>query len=364
MRPLVRFFLAVAVICAVPAMKAQPKIVHAQLTTEAGSHGLSALIHNLTHQTNPQWVGYSLPVVTNFSSGWNERRVVYLEGDTNSNEKSENNDNQTFDHAIILLRIAEGSVVNLRIENPNRELDAGGATFTWVDGVGQDDSVKFLADIAHQSQHKKVRDDAIFAISLHQGITAIKALADMTAASNELDVREKAAFWLANQRGHDGLIVIERLAREDGDARFREKLTFDLTLSKEPAALDDLIRMAHSDASPQVRRQAQFWMANKGGKKVTDDLRQAVANDPEESVRKSAVFALSRLPEDEAATQLIAVADTSKDAAVRKQAIFWLAVERPEGAGLSDKTVEAMSCPGGDLVTDSHESRLLTDVEG
>jgi len=303
----------------------QPKIVHAQLTTEAGSQGLNAVLHGLKRQTNPQWIGYSVPVINNFSSGWNERRVTYLEGKGDSNGNSvDSNNGRTFDSTMILLRVSDGSVVDLRIENPDRELDAGGARFIWVNDVNPEDSVKFLAELARQSQQRKLRDSAVLAVSLHQASSATQALSDMTTASNDLDLREKAAFWLVNQRGHDGLIAIERLARDDSDSRFREKLTFDLSLSKEPAALDDLIRMAHSDPSPDVRRQAQFWMANKGGKKVTNDLRQAVANDPEESVRKSAVFALSRLPSDEAATQLIAVADTSKDLAVRKQAIFWL----------------------------------------
>jgi len=326
MRPFVRLFVAAAIISVAPAMQAQqPKIVHAQLTTEAGSQGLNAVLHGLKHQTNPQWIGYSVPVINNFSSGWNERRVTYLEGDRDSNGNSADGKNsRTFDRTVILLRVSDGSVVDLRIENPDRELDAGGAGFIWVNDVNPEDSVRFLAELAHQTQQRKLQDSAVLAVSLHQASSATQALSDMTTASNDLDLREKAAFWLANQRGHDGLVVIERLAREDGDARFREKLTFDLSLSKEPAALDDLIRMAHSDASPDVRRQAQFWMANKGGKKVTNDLRQAAASDPEESVRKSAVFALSRLPSDEAATQLIAVADTSKDSSVRKQAIFWL----------------------------------------
>src|SRR5271154_5594286 len=40
----------------------------------------------------------------------------------------------------------------------------------------------------------KVRDRAVFAVSLHQAGSATKALADMTTASNEVDLREKAAF--------------------------------------------------------------------------------------------------------------------------------------------------------------------------
>jgi HEAT repeat protein len=327
MRLFVRLFTIATLVSAVAMMPAQqPKIVHAQLATEGGNQGLNAVLHNLKHQNNPRWVGFSIPVIDDkFSSGWNESRVTYLEGNRDeSGNAHEDSSDRSFDHAVILLRVIDGIVVDLRIENPDRELDAGGTGFIWVDRVDPDDSVKFLATLARQSQQRKLRDSAVFAVSLHQAGSATQALADMAATGNDEDLREKAAFWLASQRGHAGLVVIERLARDDADVRFREKLTFDLTLSNEPAALDDLIRMAHSDASPQVRKQAQFWMASKGGKRVVSDLRQAVASDPEESVRKSAVFALSRLPTDEATAQLIAVADTSKDYSVRKQAIFWL----------------------------------------
>jgi HEAT repeat protein len=318
-------FVAVGLLSAEPMMSAQqPKIVHAQLTIQFGDQGLNPVLHSQRRQSAPQWIGYSIPILNRISSGWSKNEPIYLEGDRDSSRHVEESSKQTFDHAAVLLRVIDGSISSLRIEDPDRELDAGGTAFTWVNNVNPEDSVKFLAELADQSQSRKVRDCAVFAISLHQTASATNALAEMTSPSNKEDLREKAAFWLVNQRGHDGLIVVERLAHDDNEARFREKLTFDLTLSEGPAALDDLIRMAHMDPSPQVRRQAQFWMANKGGRKVTDDLRQAIANDPEESVRKSAVFALSPLPDGEATSQLITVADTSKDSSVRRQAIFWL----------------------------------------
>ena len=106
MQPFVCLFVAAAIISAAPAMLGQqPKIVHAQLTTEAGSQGLNAVLHGLKRQTNPQWIGYSVPVINNFSSGWNERRVTYLEGKGDSNGNSvDSNNGRTFDSTMILLR--------------------------------------------------------------------------------------------------------------------------------------------------------------------------------------------------------------------------------------------------------------------
>jgi HEAT repeats/PBS lyase HEAT-like repeat len=325
MRAFVRAFVGSTILSAATALFAQqPTVIHGQVTTEAANHGLGTVIDGLKQQKDAVWVGYSIPVINKFSSGWNSSHIDYLEGNNNTIVNESEGSNQSSDHAVILLRVADGAVMKLHVESPERELDAGGLRFVWLNDVNADDSVRVLTDLARQGDAKHLRDSAVFAISMHQTNTATTALISLASADNDLGLREKAAFWLASQRGHDGLAAIQKLAHEDGDPKFREKLTFDLTLSKDPAALNELIRMAHEDASPQVRKQAQFWMATKGGKRVTEDLRTLATDDPNEQIRKSAVFALSRLPAEEAATQLIAVADSSKDPIVRRQAIFWL----------------------------------------
>jgi hypothetical protein len=325
MRPFVNVFVTAFVLSTTAALFAQqPTVAHGQVTTEAANHGLAAAIDGLKQQKDAVWLGYSIPVINKFSSGWNSSRIDYLEGKNDGVVNESEGSNQSFDHAVILLRVADGAVMKLHVESPERELDAGGLRFVWLNGVNADDSVRVLTDLARQGDSRHLHDSAVFAISVHQTNAATAALVNLAGPSNDLGLREKAAFWLASQRGQDGLAAIQRFAREDSDPKFREKLAFDLTLSKDPAALNELIRLAHEDSSPQVRKQAQFWMANKGGKRVTDDLRTIATNDPNEQIRKSAVFALSRLPSDEAAAQLIAVADSSKDPIVRRQAIFWL----------------------------------------
>ena len=325
MRSFVRAFVATTILSSATILFGQqPKVIHSQVTTEAAHEGLGKVIDGLKQQKEIVWVGYSIPVVNKFSSGWNSSHIEYLEGKNDATSNESEGSNQSSDDAVILLRVADGGVMKLQVESPERELDAGGLRFVWLNGIEPDDSVRVLTDLARQSDTRHLRDSAVFAMSVHQTSAATTALVGLAGPGNDLGLREKAAFWLANERGQDGLAAIQRFAREDGDPKFREKLAFDLTLSKDPAALTELIRMAHEDASPQVRKQAQFWMANKGGKRVTEDLRAIATNDPNEQIRKSAVFALSRLPNDEATAQLIAVADSSRDPIVRRQAIFWL----------------------------------------
>jgi HEAT repeat protein len=325
MRAFVRVFAAIVALSVAPALfSQQPIIVHGEVMTQTPDHGLDTVLNGLKRQKDVAWVGYSIPVAGKFSSGWNSNRIEYLEGNSDSAVNNSEDNSQSSDRAVILLRVADGAVMKVRVESPEREFDAGGLRFVWLNGVNADDSIRTLSGLARQNNARHLRDSAVFAISLHQTNSTTAALVSLAGVGDDLALREKAAFWLANQRGHEGFAAIQRIAREDADPKFREKLTFDLTLSKDPEALNELIRMAHEDASPQVRKQAQFWMATKGGKKVSEDLRTLGTNDPNEQIRKSAVFALSRLPGDEAAVQLIAVADSSKDPLVRRQAIFWL----------------------------------------
>jgi hypothetical protein len=214
----------------------------------------------LKQQKEIVWVGYSIPVINKFSSGWNSSHINYLEGNHNAIADQSEESHPLSDHAVILLRIADGAVMKLHVESPERELDAGGLRFVWLNSIEPDDSVRVLTDLARQGDTRHLRDSAVFAMSVHQTNAATAALVSLAGPGNDLELREKAAFWLANQRGQDGLAAIQRFAREDSDPKFREKLAFDLTLSKDPAALNELIRMAHEDASPQVRsRHSSGW---------------------------------------------------------------------------------------------------------
>ncbi len=302
----------------------QPAVLHAHLSTVAVAPGdLSREINQIKTTHSPTWVGYQIAMPRGFHSGSDSSQVSFLETGEHSDWHGPYHD-AVFDHADILIRISGDEVGKLRLEHPDRQLDAGGLNFVWLTGIDPAESIRLLKSIALSTAKESVANDAVFFISIHESAETVPALADLAATGHDERTREKAAFWLANQSGAEGFHEIQKLARQDKDAQFREKLTFDLTLCHDPGAADELIRMAREDASPQVRRQAQFWMANLGGKKIAADLRSSSEDDPEESVRKSAVFALSRLPGDEAASQLIEVAKTSKDPAVRKQAVFWL----------------------------------------
>ena len=309
----------------------QPKVINAQLHTQAASAGLSAAVDQLKHSTGPAWMGYVVPATpgSRFSMCSNEDSMkqdgccgVYRLESENNNYRSSDGDHGTETSIAVLARIDKGAIDKIRFIGSSCQLDAGGLPFTWLTEVKSDDSVAWLSSLV-TIDDKRDSDQALAAISMHETPAATTALERFASSSNPLWLREKGAFWLGAGRGHEGYIALKKLAN-DPDPEFRKKLSFDLFVSKDPAAVDDLIGIAKSDKDVGVREQAIFWVGQKAGHKAIAMLKDTVENDPEVGVKKKAVFALSQLPKDEAVPELLHVAQTNASPTVRKEAIFWL----------------------------------------
>jgi HEAT repeat protein len=325
------WFAATVLAASTLAASQQPKIINAQLHTEAATSGLSAAVDRLKHSAGPLWMGYAVPAVpgSRFSmcSGEDSTKDdaccgVYRLESENNNYRSSDGDQGTETSIAILARIDKGAVDKIRLIGASCQLDAGGLPFTWLSDVKADDSVAWLSTLA-TADDKRHSDQALAAIAMHETQKATAALDGFASSTNPLWLREKGAFWLGAGRGHDGYLSLKKLT-SDPDAEFRKKLSFDLFVSHDPAAVDDLIGMAKSDNDIAVREQAIFWVGQKAGKKAIAMLKDTVDNDPEVGVKKKAVFALSQLPKDEAVPELLHVAQTNASPTVRKEAIFWL----------------------------------------
>jgi hypothetical protein len=341
------------VVAASPAQ--QPKVTNAQVSVRSGN-----LQQEIGAAKTAEWIGYSIPLQHALRTSWDDS-VAYLEGDGRHQETVlEPKPGDPIPRANVLLRVSNGAIEKVRIEEVDRAIDGGAMPFVWLTDVRPADSVRVIAaaiDAASaaqaagpESKSRMPLDSGMAVIALEDAPEAMSALHGFTAAKYPLSLREKAAFWLANERGREGFDIVSELAKNDKDDAFREKLTFDLTLVKgdqKKAATDVLLGLAKSDPAPKVRKQAQFWLAQEVAKKLGGDPRIARAlgdsanNDPDAAIRKSAVFALSRLPADQAVPQLIQVASTTKDVTTRREAIFWLGQSKdPKALEYLEKVVK------------------------
>jgi HEAT repeat protein len=334
------------------AAQQQPRIINGRLVPQAAGSGLDAAFHRIVAaQTEPAWIGYSVPAVGN-----GERRLccsgdTYISdgivitngrlatcglepGDrtvrTSQGQPAPNQGPIRLegpDTMVVLYRVEEKAVQRIRMFSPDCELDAGGRTIQWLEGVNGADSVKLLGTFVAKAEMKSDRltDAAISAIAMHKDEAADAALERFaTAKDNPEFVRRKVTFWMGNARGRRGFEAVKKIARDDPSEDVRKSAMFGLSQSGDEQSIPELVRFARQDASPKVRGEAIFWLAHKAGQRAAAEITSTIENDPDTDVKKRAVFALSQLPKDEGIPLLIKVAKTNQNPAVRKQAMFWL----------------------------------------
>jgi hypothetical protein len=328
-----------------PIVHAQsPQLINAKTEMRAASADFRAqLNHTIRNQQEPEWVGYSVPVVEgnhemccgHYEDGQmsgcgacrledeNDRTAERSETPTSSSTVKLEEPRQL----IVMIRAEHGAVERIRTFSEDCQLDAGGLPVIWFTGVSASQSVAALAPFVNSGGEESgnhVGGSALAAIALTGDPSADAMLQSFVAPGQPESLREHAAFWLGAARGHAGFETLQKLAREDSSDDLRAKVTFDLYVSRDPDATSEIVRLAKTDQSSHVREQAIFWIAQKAGQKAAPTITEAIENDPDTEVKKRAVFALSQLPRDEGVPLLIQVAKTNANPAVRKQAIFWL----------------------------------------
>ena len=305
------------------AAQGQPRVVNGRLAPQPAG-ALDATFHRLVAaQSTPGWIGYTVPVV-NRSEGrpcctgdtWISDGVVFtngrlatcgLEPSTTTTRRTSDQPAQMQnpvrlegpDSLVVLYRVEDKAVQRIRIFSPDCELDAGGLTIQWLDGVNGADSVKLLATFVSRADLKSDRltDSAISAIAMHKDEAADAALERLGAKDNPEFVRKKVTFWMGNARGRRGFEAVKKIARDDPSEEVRKSAMFGLSQSGDEQSVPELVRFARQDESPKVRGEAIFWLAQKAGQRAAAEITASIENDPDTDVKKRAVFALSQLPE-------------------------------------------------------------------
>jgi HEAT repeat protein len=228
---------------------------------------------------------------------------------------------------IVLFRVEGRAVDRIRVFSEDCDLDAGGRTVIWLNGVNAEESVALLESFAASSPERRgdgIGDGAVTAIALHADKSADAALDRLVAASQPQTLRRKVTFWLGNSRGAHGLATLQRVLRDDPSLEVRKGAVFGVSQSRQPGAFDLLAGIAQTDPDARVRSEGIFWLSQQGDARAPAIILQALEKDRSADVRKKAVFALSQLKEEAGTSALIRLAKSSPDAAVRGEAIFWL----------------------------------------
>lgn len=278
--------LAAVVAAGAGAAAQQPRIVNGQVAPQAGSALAQTFRALVAQEADVAWIGYAVPLrdpgrtMCCWSNGSSYFSGSMSAGDApccgscriEPDAPAKPRDAaaaatgpvklEGADRMLVLFRVAGRQVERVRTFSEDCEIDAGGRTVRWLEGVSPADSVALLESIVGVEPERKSRvtTGALAALSQHA----------------------------------------------------------------EPAAAAALQQLARSHRSAAVRGDALFWVAQLAGDKAVGTITEAIDKDPETEVKRRAVFALSQLPKDQGVPLLIDVARKNTNAAVRRQAIFWL----------------------------------------
>ena len=263
------------------------------------------------------WIGYSVPAAPNFRG--NDCGYCSLGNDNNT----WSNDSRALEparDAMILYRVAGGSVERIREFSSRCSVDGAGSSVTWIENVDPRASIRFLETLVDNSHHQ-----ALAALASHADEQATDVLEKIAQSDRANSTRGDALFWLGIARGRRGYEIVRSITTNPNEpSELRAKGVFAMMQSHQPEAVDDVLQVAKHDESSKVRGQALFWLSQAAGKKAAAGLREAVDNDPDADVKSKAIFGISQLPDDQSIPLLADLMRNHHNPSVRKKAAFWL----------------------------------------
>lgn len=228
--------------------------------------------------------------------------------------------------AVMMLRAVEGHVERLRLFSDDCQLDAGGRTVYWLDGVSPQESLKYLETLSDQGAlnvdaQRALVNAAIRAIALHRDPGADAILDRIAAGDGETSVRRQAGNQLGSLRGAHGFDTLRRLVETEKQADLRRSFVTALGQTAQPRTPEVLLGLARDDTDAKVRGEAVYWYTRRTGAAGIPNVTAIIEKDADGGVRNRGVSGLASLPKDAGVPPLIALARTSPQPTVRKEAI-------------------------------------------
>jgi hypothetical protein len=259
----------IAIFAAVCAWAQQPQVENSRLEARTFTGSLASELSTLSASSGagPHWVAWSEPIIPGrhgdmcWSNGDNQDEhatgaPMRLEGQTS---------------LLVLVRMENGQVDQIRIASLDCRFDGGGLPFYWLKTVSPAESVNWLkAQVGG-----KHPDTAILAISLHAGPAADRAVIDAAKNDKDARVRSRALFWLAqkaaNKQAQD---AIGNAVLNDPDRGV--KAVFALKQLPEDQGVPMLINVAKNNPDPAVRKKAMFWLGQSKDPRALDFFAQVL----------------------------------------------------------------------------------------
>jgi hypothetical protein len=182
----------------------QPKAVNARVVARAPQPDLPrATVAIVKDQVAPAWLGYVVPAPEGRQNGSRNDGcgAVRLEPSP---------------AVMILFRVENREIQKIWTLPSDCQIDGGGLTLYWFDGVDPSESVAWLETFVTDvdgTRRKSQLDAALAAIVLHKDAAAVATLIDLARNSTSTRIRKQAMFWLGQSKDSRALSFFEQVLR-------------------------------------------------------------------------------------------------------------------------------------------------------
>ena len=259
-----RLVAAVLVLAAAASLAAQSPVVNAVVERHTPSADFGRDVQAIASGTTPAWIGYRVPI---------QRR-----GDT----APEAGDwccgrcrLAPPTDLVVLARVRDGSVADLRAIAIDCDMDAGGMPLFWFDGVTADASVGWLSTLVTKPTdgRPRVAETALSAIAQHAGSGAAKMLVQI-AQSGTSSMRGRSLVWLARRAADQALPTIDTALQRDPDTSVKKQAVVALSRFPNGEGIPKLMDVARSHSNAEVRRQAMLTLGQSNDPRAVDFFAQ------------------------------------------------------------------------------------------
>ena len=243
---------------AIPA-GAQSPVINAVVEKRTPSADFVRDVQTVASRATPAWLGYRVPIARRVDASM--QSVDACCGRCRLAPSTE---------LVVLARVQNGSILELRPLAVDCDMDAGGMPLIWFDGVNPDASVAWLRTLVTQTSdgRRRVSESALVAISQHAGSAAPAALVQF-AQSGTPEIRGRALFWLARRAADQALPAID-VALKDPDTEVKKQAVVALSRFPNGEGIPRLMEVARANANPEVRRHAMLMLGQSKDPRVVD----------------------------------------------------------------------------------------------
>jgi hypothetical protein len=253
---------ALVLLSAAVSVAGQSPVINAVVEKRAASADFTRDIQSVASRPAAAWIGYRVPI--------QRRRDVSI---------------QSYDGCcgrcrlapptdlVVLARVQQGAVVELRPLAVDCDIDAGGMPLVWFDGVNPDASVAWLTTLVKQDEAtRRISENALSAIAQHTGTAASKALVQF-AQTGTTQMRGRALTWLAQRATNEALPAIDA-ALKDPELEVKKQAVNAISRFPNQEGVPKLIEVARTHANAEVRRQAMLRLGDSKDPRAVDFFAQ------------------------------------------------------------------------------------------